>query len=121
MASKALLVPAEPDDFRKRYDIPGWPHLRVEAAYDETGTAKASVYGYVVVDRRRSELSRLRQVGFFQQLQDVREWVKRGCPGAPQETNQCGHDPVAFCPKCRPEMFPRQSEGSDLGDNGTPS
>lgn len=77
-----LLVPAPPDDFRKRWAIPARPHLRVDAEYDEEHGRVAHLRGYSVIDTRLNPLHRRHLVRSFRYLDDVRDWIRDGCPGA---------------------------------------
>lgn len=76
----ALLVPAPPEDFRKRWTIPSQPNLRVEAEYDEGWGRRAQLRGYSVVDTRHHNLDHRHLVRFFTHFTDVRDWIEDGCP-----------------------------------------
>lgn len=78
----ALLEPTEPDDFRARWTIPSQPHLRVEAEYEEESSRAASRRGYSVVDTRFNTFQPRHLVRFFERLDEVRAWVRDGCPEA---------------------------------------
>ena len=78
----ALLVRAESADFRARWTIPSRPHLRVEAEYDEEWGRAAKCRGYSVIDTRFHSLERRHLVRFFGRLDEVRDWVRDGCPDA---------------------------------------
>lgn len=78
----ALLEPAEPFDFRARWTIPSRPHLRVHAEYDEESGKAAKRRGYSVIDTRFHNLERRHLVRFFERLDEVRDWIRDGCPDA---------------------------------------